>query len=53
MLEEVRKIVIPMKGRMMHSIDGKLTFQSYSKDGKCAIYSVSRFVTSPITSSEK
>ena len=33
------KIAIPMKGRMMHSVDGKLTFQPYSKDGKSAIYS--------------
>jgi kynurenine 3-monooxygenase len=36
------KIAIPMKGRMMHSVDGKLTFQPYSKDPKDCIYSISR-----------
>ena len=33
------KMVIPMRGRMMHSVDGQLTFQPYSKDEKQAIYS--------------
>jgi kynurenine 3-monooxygenase len=32
---------IPMYGRMMHSQEGKLTFQPYGKEGQ-AIYSVSR-----------
>ncbi len=32
---------IPMKGRMMHSTEGRLTFQPYGKEGQ-AIYSVSR-----------
>lgn len=32
---------IPMYGRMMHSIDGKLSYQPYGKEGQ-AIYSVSR-----------
>lgn len=40
--EEIKKICIPMRGRMMHARDGALTFQSYSKDGKTAINSVSR-----------
>lgn len=39
--EEVEKIAIPMPGRMMHSVDGELTFQPYGKEGQ-AIYSVSR-----------
>ena len=39
--EEVREIAIPMPGRIMHSMDGELTFQPYGKDGE-AIYSVSR-----------
>lgn len=39
--DEVRKMAIPMKGRMMHSKDGELTFQPYGKEGE-AIYSVSR-----------
>jgi len=42
LLEEIMKIAIPMRGRMMHGTDGSLTFQSYSKDQKDCIYSVSR-----------
>jgi kynurenine 3-monooxygenase len=41
MEEAIREIAIPMKGRMIHTLDGELSFQPYSKDGKC-IYSVSR-----------
>jgi len=40
--EEVLSIAIPMSGRMMHSKEGNLTYQPYSKDSKSAIYSVSR-----------
>ncbi len=32
---------IPMKGRMIHSVEGELAFQPYGKEGQ-AIYSVSR-----------
>lgn len=39
--DEIRKIAIPMYGRMMHDLDGNLTFQPYGKEGQ-AIYSVSR-----------
>ena len=39
--QEVRKIAIPMSGRIMHDLDGKLTYQSYGKEDE-AIYSVSR-----------
>lgn len=39
--DEIRKIAIPMFGRMMHDIAGNLNFQPYGKDGE-AIYSVSR-----------
>lgn len=38
---EIRKVAIPMKGRMIHSLDGKLNLQLYGKEGQ-AIYSVSR-----------
>ena len=38
---EVRKIGIPMKGRTIHNLDGKITFQPYGKDHQ-ANYSVSR-----------
>lgn len=39
--DEIRKIAIPMYGRIMHDLDGKLTFQPYGKEGQ-AIFSVSR-----------
>ena len=39
--QEIRKIAIPMSGRIMHDLDGKLTYQSYGKEDE-AIYSVSR-----------
>lgn len=39
--EEIRKIAIPMNGRMVHTIDGKTNFFPYGKEGQ-AIYSVSR-----------
>ena len=40
-LEKIRDVVIPMKGRMIHDLSGQLTFQPYGKSGQ-AIYSVSR-----------
>jgi kynurenine 3-monooxygenase len=39
---EMRKIVIPMKGRMMHSVTSELTFQPYGKDEAEVINSISR-----------
>ena len=39
--DEVRKIAIPMYGRIMHSHEGDLSHQPYGKEGQ-AIYSVSR-----------
>ncbi len=39
--DEVAEIAIPMPGRIMHAVDGELTFQPYGKEGE-AIYSVSR-----------
>ena len=39
--DEIRKVAIPMKGRMIHNTDGKINFQPYGKEGQ-AIYSVSR-----------
>lgn len=39
--DEIRKIAIPMYGRMMHDLEGNLTPQPYGKEGQ-AIYSVSR-----------
>lgn len=38
----MQPIIIPMKGRMMHSPDSKLTFQAYGKDESEVINSVSR-----------
>jgi kynurenine 3-monooxygenase len=39
---EMRTIIIPMKGRMMHSATSALTFQPYGKDESEVIYSISR-----------
>ncbi|MGA3213568.1 MAG: NAD(P)/FAD-dependent oxidoreductase, partial [Terriglobales bacterium] len=38
----LQKIVIPMRGRMMHSVTGDLTFQPYGKDDTEVINAVSR-----------
>jgi kynurenine 3-monooxygenase len=40
--ERMRSIIIPMKGRMMHSAAGALTFQPYGKDESEVINSISR-----------
>ncbi|MCU1299730.1 MAG: monooxygenase, FAD-binding protein [Candidatus Sulfotelmatobacter sp.] len=40
--DRMRKIIIPMKGRMMHSVDGDLTFQPYGKNETEVINSISR-----------
>src|SRR6202044_1662116 len=40
--EAMRQIIIPMKGRMMHSLSGELTFQPYGKDETEVINSISR-----------
>jgi kynurenine 3-monooxygenase len=39
---EMQKIIVPMKGRMMHSSEGLLTFQRYGKDDSEVINSISR-----------
>lgn len=39
--DAVREMSIPMRGRMIHSVDGGLNLQPYGKEGQ-AIYSVSR-----------
>ena len=38
----MQKIIIPMKGRMMHSVRRRLTFQPYGKDESEVINSISR-----------
>ncbi|WP_206184564.1 FAD-dependent oxidoreductase [Thermoactinospora rubra] len=40
--QEVLEAALPMPGRMMHALDGTLTFQPYSADGRHAINSISR-----------
>ncbi|MBM2841598.1 MAG: monooxygenase, FAD-binding protein [Bacteroidetes bacterium] len=40
--DRVMKIAIPMKGRMIHSVSGALTFQRYGKDDTEVIYATSR-----------
>jgi kynurenine 3-monooxygenase len=39
---EMQKIVLPMKGRMMHSATSELTFQPYGRDEAEVINSISR-----------
>ena len=39
--EKIEAVAIPMPGRMMHGMDGSLTYQPYGSEGQ-AIYSVSR-----------
>lgn len=39
--DEIKKVAIPMHGRMMHDLSGKLTFQAYGKQGQF-INSISR-----------
>ena len=39
--DKIQKVAIAMPGRMMHSVEGNLTFQPYGKANE-AIYSVSR-----------
>ena len=39
--QKITDVLIPMKGRMMHGVDGELTFQAYGKEGQ-HINSVSR-----------
>jgi kynurenine 3-monooxygenase len=40
--ERMRNIIIPMKGRMMHSVAAELTFQPYGKNEEEVINSISR-----------
>tara|TARA_R110002096_G_scaffold109056_7_gene238637 strand:+ start:342 stop:1682 length:1341 start_codon:yes stop_codon:yes gene_type:complete len=39
--DEIKKMAIPMSGRMIHDLDGNTTYQPYGKENE-AIYSVSR-----------
>ena len=39
---EVEKLLIPMRGRMLHDLDGKLTLTPYGRTPEEVIYSVSR-----------
>ncbi len=40
--QDMQKIIIPMRGRMMHSVRSELTFQRYGKDESEVINSISR-----------
>ena len=40
--EAVLGITVPVYGRMMHDVEGQLTYQSYSKDDTACNYAVSR-----------
>ncbi len=39
--DEIRKVAIPMRGRMIHTLSGEINYQPYGK-GEQAIWSVSR-----------
>ncbi|SDK66273.1 kynurenine 3-monooxygenase [Catalinimonas alkaloidigena] len=41
MAEQIREIALPMRGRMIHDLDGRQALQPYGTTGQC-IYSVSR-----------
>jgi kynurenine 3-monooxygenase len=42
LMQQVKPILIPMKGRMVHDLDGMQNFQSYGQKDEEVIYSVSR-----------
>lgn len=42
LLDRVKAMCIPMRGRVLHDTAGNTQFQPYSKDGKTAINSISR-----------
>ncbi|MGB0495615.1 MAG: FAD-dependent oxidoreductase [Kangiellaceae bacterium] len=42
LMEKVKPILTPMKGRMVHDLDGNENFQSYGQKAEEVIYSVSR-----------
>jgi len=44
LVDQVMADALPMKGRMIHPVDGPLDFQQYSVDGDRAINSISRGV---------
>src|SRR6187401_1894190 len=39
--EEIRKVAIPMNGRVIHNLSGQMAFQPYGEKGQ-AIYATSR-----------
>jgi kynurenine 3-monooxygenase len=41
-MEQVMPLLIPMRGRMLHAVDGSLTFVPYGQGDNEVIYSVSR-----------
>jgi len=41
-LESVRSLMIPMRGRLLHDLDGATSLQPYGKDDSEVIYSISR-----------
>ena len=41
-LKKILKITVPVTGRMMHSVDGELTYQPYGRNPSECNYSVSR-----------
>src|SRR5262249_5363019 len=42
LIDEIMKVAIPMKGRMIHPLSGPLSLQRYGKDDSEVIYAISR-----------
>ncbi|TWT44232.1 Kynurenine 3-monooxygenase [Phycisphaerae bacterium RAS1] len=47
--DEILKSAVPMRGRMIHSLDGGLHFQPYDKDPNCCINSIGRATLNSVT----
>lgn len=47
--DEILKSAVPMRGRMIHSLDGRLHFQPYDKDPACCIHSIGRATLNTVT----
>lgn len=42
LIDQIMAMTIPMRGRMIHTLDGKRKFQPYGKDDSQAIYAIKR-----------
>jgi kynurenine 3-monooxygenase len=47
--DDILAQAIPLRGRMIHGLDGGLRFQPYDRDPRCCIHSVGRAVLNSVT----